>query len=224
MRFALNECKETWIIIGGIFVISVLLAIILPFYYKIAISFMISCGLLFLVILFFFRDPKREPIKAQNAILSPADGTVLGISEEEENDFLKEKVKKISIFLSLFDVHIQRAPMSGSIEFFKYVPGRFHPAWKKSASEKNERNFIGIKNEDFKILLCQIAGTLARRTVTWVKTGDRINAGERIGLIKFGSRVEIFIPKNVVLNIKIKDKVKAGETVIGTCLKDKDSL
>jgi phosphatidylserine decarboxylase len=164
----------------------------------------------FIFLIFFFRDPERKIVYVENTILSPADGKVISIENNYENGF-----NKISIFLSIFDVHIQRAPIPGIIKSIDYVRGKFYPANKKN-SAYNEKNVICIKNEDKEIKIIQIAGSIARRIVTWVNTNNFINAGDKIGMIKFGSRVEIYIPIKFKINVKINDKVKAGKTVIAT--------
>jgi len=167
----------------------------------------------------FFRNPERTAPGDERAIVSPADGRVIKIEEVAENDFLKDSVKKVSIFMNLFNVHVNRAPCSGLVKIIRYKEGKFFSANLDKASLFNERNYVLVQTEGGKeILTIQIAGIIARRIVCWVKEGMRIEKGERFGLIRFGSRLEVFMPVDTEILVKIGDKVKAGETEIG-CLK-----
>jgi len=166
---------------------------------------------LLIFILYFFRDPKREAIIKENQILAPADGRVIEIKEFRSG---VDKFTQISIFLSIFDVHINRAPVSGLIKKREYRKGEFNFAFKKDASELNECNVVFIQSGEKEIILKQIAGIIARRIIFWKKEGEVVKAGEKIGMIKFGSRVEVIIPGDLKLYIKNKDKVKAGNTII----------
>lgn len=172
-------------------------------------------SLVTLFFLFSFRDPEREIDIGDNLILSPADGKIVELSPFSENKFLNSSGIKVSIFLSLLDVHINRNPISGVVRYTKYTPGKFNPSYKVKASFENERNELGLENEDVKLILRQISGFLARRIVCRIKEGDKIKAGERFGMIKFGSRVELFLPDKVKILARLNQKVKAGETVIG---------
>src|SRR3990170_2924591 len=169
-----------------------------------------------LFIVFFFRDPDREITQGEGIILSPADGRIVEIAPFSENGFLNSGGTKVSIFLSLWDVHINRNPISGVVRYSKYIPGGFSVAYKEKASSENEQNELGLENDQVKLILKQIAGTIARRIVCRIKEGDQVKIGERFGMIKFGSRVEIFLPEKVKVLVKVNQKVKAGETVIGT--------
>ena len=164
---------------------------------------------------FFFRNPQRQIPTDKNLIVSPADGKVMGIVEVDENDFVNERCNKVIIFLSVFDVHINRSPMNGEIKFQQYTCGRFIPAYKDSVGFENERHTIGIENGNMRIIVTQIAGILARRIVSWVTLGNVLEKGERYGLIKFGSCTELVMPKNVEICVKKGYKVVGGETVIG---------
>ena len=146
--------------------------------------------------------------------MSPADGTVVNIEDVEENEFIKGSAVKISIFMSVFDVHINRIPIAGSVAFVKHVSGKFLPAWNEDASFVNERNYVGLKTSKGKLLISQVAGLVARRIVCDVQEGDMAEQGERFGMIKFSSRVEIFIPKSndLKINVDIMDKVQGGLT------------
>ncbi|MEW5766168.1 MAG: phosphatidylserine decarboxylase family protein [bacterium] len=164
---------------------------------------------------YFFRDPERELPKIEGGFLSPADGKVVEIAEVYEGDFIRDQALRISIFLSLFDVHINRAPVSGEVTFLHYKKGRFVAAMKAAASEVNEANSIGIVQGDLKVLVKQIAGVIARRIVCPLQLKDKITAGQRIGLIRFGSRTEIYLPPETEIWVKEGSKVKGGETILG---------
>jgi phosphatidylserine decarboxylase len=166
--------------------------------------------------MWFFRNPNRVTPEDEKAIISPADGRVIKIEEVEEKEMLNEKVRKVSIFMSILNVHVNRAPCSGTIEKISYSKGKFFPANLDKASELNERNSILIKMADGgQIRTTQIAGIVARRIVCWTKKGMQIQKGERFGLIKFGSRLEVFMPLNTTISVKTGDRVRAGETRIG---------
>jgi len=172
--------------------------------------------LLSLFIAYFFRNPRREIPNLQNVILSPADGRIVHVGECEEDRFLKEKTLKISIFMSLFDVHINRAPVSGTILAKKYLPGRFLTANVEKSSLLNEQNALILETEDrYKILLIQIAGFVARRIVCYAKAGDTLGKGEVFGLIRFGSRVDLYLPPEVKPIVRVGQHVKGGESIIG---------
>jgi phosphatidylserine decarboxylase len=172
--------------------------------------------LLSLFITYFFRNPKREIPDLQNIVLSPADGRVIHVGECEEDRFLKEKVLKVSIFMSLFDVHLNRAPVSGKVLEKNYLPGQFLVASVEKSSLLNEQNAMILETEDrFKILLIQIAGFVARRIVCYAKAGDLLRKGEIFGLIRFGSRVDLYLPPEVKPIIRVGQHVKGGESIIG---------
>jgi len=172
-------------------------------------------GIVFIFNFFFFRDPERDIPEGEYLILSPADGTVIKITEVEEPYYFKSKVKRVSIFLSVFNVHVNRFPASGEVELVKYKPGKFLVALDHKASEDNEQSIIGIKHKKGKLLFKQIAGIIARRIVFHVNEGDSATAGDRFGLIRYGSRVDMFFPENVEIKVDIDDKVYGGESIIG---------
>jgi len=176
-----------------------------------------SLGTLFsLFIAYFFRNPRRKIPDLPNSILSPADGRVIHVGECEEDRFLKEKTLKVSIFMSLFDVHLNRAPISGKVLERSYLPGRFLVASAEKSSLRNEQNALILETEDrFKILLIQIAGFVARRIVCYAKDGDRLRKGEIFGLIRFGSRVDLYLPLEVKPIVRMGQHVKGGESIIG---------
>jgi len=172
--------------------------------------------LLFLFVLFFFRNPPRQIPEEETAVISPADGVVLEVTEVLENQYLKGPAVKVSIFLSIFDVHVNRAPIAGQVEYVHYRPGKFLPAFKSHASEINERNYVGLKNDLIKVLVVQITGFVARRIVCFVKPGDTLKKGQLFGMIKFGSCTEIYVPKDrVEILVEKGQRVFAGTTVIG---------
>ena len=168
-----------------------------------------------LFVLFFFRDPERVAPEGKGVIVSPADGKVIVIKDVYEPDYLKQDVKQVSIFLSVFNVHVNRAPIGGTIETVKYNPGKFHVASVDKASLDNEQTAMVIVDGKNKVLVKQIAGLIARRIVCYAKPGDMITAGERYGLIRFGSRVDLFLPKNTELMVKLGDRIKGSRDVIG---------
>ena len=164
---------------------------------------------------YFFRNPKREIPTDENLIVSPADGTVQDVVELDDDDFVREPCVKVIIFLSVFDVHVNRAPISGDIKLQKYVCGRFRPAYKDSVGFENERHLIGIENDKLRVTVTQIAGILARRIVSWVTLDDKLEKGDLYGMIRFGSCTEIVVPKSVEVLVKKGEKVRGGETIIG---------
>jgi phosphatidylserine decarboxylase len=168
-----------------------------------------------LFVLFFFRDPERTVPQGKGLVVSPADGRVIVIKDIYEPDYLKQDVKQISIFLSVFNVHVNRAPYGGDVEIVKYNPGKFHVASVDKASLDNEQTAMVIANGKRKILVKQIAGLIARRIVCYARPGDAVKTGERYGLIRFGSRVDLFLPKETELKVKIGDRIKGARDVIG---------
>ncbi|MFQ5629247.1 MAG: phosphatidylserine decarboxylase family protein [bacterium] len=171
--------------------------------------------LLALFSLYFFRDPNRAIPDNDAAILSPADGKVIELSETEESEFLKTSSRKISIFLNVFDVHVNRCPIGGEVKFFRYQKGRFLRANLKKASLENEQTIIGIAKKNRQIVFKQIAGLIARRISCDLREGHKVKAGERMGIIKFGSRVDVFMPLNVEIKVKIGDRVTGGVSLLG---------
>jgi len=167
--------------------------------------------------IYFFRDPERSHVAPEEAILTPADGKVLSIERLNNGDnHVEGKAIKISIFMSIFNAHINRIPMRGRIAHLSYHPGKFFSANRDKASLYNERNIVTLETNDRKkIVFVQIAGLIARRIVCWVKKGDHVEAGQRFGLIRFGSRLELYLPPDSTLTVKKGEKVRAGQTVIG---------
>ncbi|MCJ7641215.1 MAG: phosphatidylserine decarboxylase family protein [Desulfobacterales bacterium] len=172
--------------------------------------------LLTLFIAYFFRNPRRNIPNEAHTILSPADGKVIHVGECTEDRFLKENALKVSIFMSLFDVHINRSPASGKVIERVHHPGRFLVASREKASLLNEQNALILETEDrFKILFIQIAGYVARRIVCYPKPGDLLKKGQIFGLIRFGSRVDLYLPVDVEPAVQVGQHVKGGESVIG---------
>lgn len=170
--------------------------------------------------LYFFRDPLRTPpedASASGLLLSPADGKVVLLEENvHEPLYLKGPAKQVSIFLSPLNVHVNRVPADGVIEFDEYVPGDYLVAWHPKASEKNERSQLGLRHPSgTRILFKQIAGAVARRIVYHIRVGDEVRAGQRFGIVKFGSRMDVLVPPHVELNVRVGDRVQAGITVLG---------
>ena len=165
-------------------------------------------------VLMFFRDPERQGPKGSQLVVAPADGKVIDIAVADEPSYLSGEALRVSIFLSLFDVHVNRYPVSGDVRHRSYDPGRFEPAWRRSASRSNERASTGIDSEGRRILVNQIAGLAAKRIVTYAEVGDRVEQGDRMGLIRFGSRVDVFMPKEATPSVKIGDRAVGGVTVL----------
>lgn len=173
-------------------------------------------GLFTLFAAYFFRNPKRKIPTLKNIIVSPADGRVVHVGECEEERFLKQRALKVSIFMSPLDVHLNRVPASGKVLQASYHPGRFFVASREKASLLNEQNALVIEAEDhFKFLLIQIAGFVARRIVCYVKSGDLLNRGEIFGMIRFGSRVDLYLPTDVCPIVRVGQHLKGGESIIG---------
>lgn len=198
---------------GFIYIIFCLIITLIVGYFNLFVA--IVPLILTLFVTFFFRNPPRKIKVNDNHLLSPADGRVLSVTKVYD-EVLGCEAYKISIFLSLFNVHINRAPIAGKVFYKKYKEGKFFPAFKSHASELNERNTIGIENDKIKLLVIQITGFVARRIVDWVKIGDKLSQGDRFGLIKFGSCTEIIVPANQVkITLTEGQKVKGGKTIIG---------
>jgi phosphatidylserine decarboxylase len=167
-----------------------------------------------LFVLYFFRDPDRTVPQGAGVVVSPADGRVIVVKNIFEPTYLKQDVKQISIFLSVFNVHVNRSPISGTVETVKYNPGKFHVASVDKASLDNEQTSMVISDGKHKVLVKQIAGLIARRIVCYAKPGDTIQRGERYGLIRFGSRVDIFLPRDAELKVKVGDRVTGARDII----------
>lgn len=176
---------------------------------------MIAFLVLLLLILQFFRNPKRKTVVNNKQVIAPVDGKVVVIEEVFEKEYFKEKRLQVSVFMSPINVHVTRYPISGKIIFSKYHPGKYLVAWHPKASEENERTSIVVENKTYgKVLYRQIAGALAKRIVNYAKVNETAKQGDDAGFIKFGSRVDLFLPLNTNLKIELNQKVRGGETII----------
>jgi phosphatidylserine decarboxylase len=162
----------------------------------------------------FFRDPDRSTPAGENLVIAPADGKIIAVRLVDEKEYLGTKATLISIFMSPLNVHVNRNPISGTVRHLRYVKGEYFAAFEDKASEKNEQMVIGIENGRGRVLSKQIAGFVARRIVCTLKMGEQVKAGDRFGMIKFGSRVDVFIPAQTVVRAKVGDLTVAGETVL----------
>ena len=181
-------------------------------YFKLA-SFTL-CATFFII--WFFRNPERQIPEDSGAVVSPADGRVIKTEEAHRNDLVSGSFFKISIFMNVFNVHVNRIPCSGTVKLIRYNKGRFLSANLDKASELNEQNAIVIATDKGReIILVQIAGLIARRIVCWIKEGMSVKKGERFGLIRFGSRLDVYLPPETIIRVKIGDNVRSGETILG---------
>lgn len=170
---------------------------------------------LMILTLYFFRDPDRVIPTGEGLVVSPADGRIVRVEESVSLPMYMVPAKMVAIFLSLGDVHINRVPISGRVVSLEYSPGCYRPAFTHRSSECNEQQLVGIKGAMGKVYIKQIAGMVARRIVCRLRVGDRIRRGERFGMIKFGSRIELFLPSSVMLKVSEGDRVRGGESIIG---------
>ncbi|MBE9536274.1 MAG: phosphatidylserine decarboxylase family protein [Proteobacteria bacterium] len=195
---------------GTLIVVSVIVAIAQCAWWTLLL------GGLTAFVMYFFRNPERVVPQEAGAVVSPADGRVIQKKTVMEDKYLGAEAIKVSVFMNVFNVHVNRSPYKGKVVDVDYIPGRFINASFDKASELNERNAVVIETEEGKkLLFIQIAGLVARRIVCYVEPGDSLERGERFGLIRFGSRVDIYFPPDSEVNVKIGDKVVAGETVLG---------
>lgn len=170
----------------------------------------------FILILQFFRNPARNTVMNENHVIAPADGTVVVIEEVEEPEYFKDKRKQISIFMSPVNVHVNRNPISGIVKYAKYHPGKYLVAWHPKSSTENERTTVVIAGSRAEVLFRQIAGALAKRIVYYVKEGQEVKQGDEMGFIKFGSRIDIYLPLTATVNVQLQQKTRGGETVVAT--------
>lgn len=213
--------KEGWPSLFIVLVFSAIIIFIAKYFFP---EFLIAqwfayllSGFLIITILQFFRDPKREFTINDGKIIAPADGKVVVIEETEEGEYFKDKRLQVSIFMSPLNVHINRYPIAGKVSFFKYHPGKFLAAWEPKSSTDNERTTVVVEHQNgTKILFRQIAGALARRIVWYCKEGDTASQCGQMGFIKFGSRVDLFLPLGTKLDVKIRDVVKGSQSAIGS--------
>jgi len=173
-------------------------------------------GILAIWLLVFFRDPARDGPRGDGVVIAPADGKIVGVVETDEPMYLKTRALRVSIFMSVFDVHVNRYPVSGTIELAHYNPGKFLHAAKEKASLDNEQASVGLRSRRGPVLVRQIAGSIARRIVTDGRVGDAVTQGARLGMIRFGSRVDVFLPVSAAPKVRVQpgDRVAAGTTVL----------
>jgi phosphatidylserine decarboxylase len=184
-----------------------------------AVSILYAAALIiFLLVLQFFRDPSRTFTIDGNAVIAPADGKVVVIEEVKEPEYFGDKRIQVSIFMSPVNVHINRNPIGGVVKYFKYYPGKYLVAWHPKSSTENERTTTVIENHKGAILFRQIAGALARRIKTYTKEGDNVKQGGEMGFIKFGSRVDVFLPVNAELKVELGQVTKGGQTVLANLI------
>ena len=175
------------------------------------------CAVFFLLILQFFRNPSRNIVPDVTKVIAPADGKVVVIERVREDEYLKDERIQVSIFMSPINVHVNRNPVGGLVKYFKYHPGKYLVAWHPKSSTENERTTLVIETENkIPVLVRQIAGALAKRIKWYVKEGDKVNQGAEFGFIKFGSRVDLFLPLNADIQVQLNQKTIGGETVIAT--------
>lgn len=208
-----KEGHKIILITFSVIVIIILLLDYFSIEYKIYIQLLLIGQLI--IVLQFFRNPKRNTSFGNNHVVSPVDGKVVVIEEVYEPEYFKDMRIQVSIFMSPINVHVTRYPVSGEVLFSKYHPGEYLVAWHPKSSTKNERTTIVIKNESsVEVLYRQIAGALARRIVNYAETTSSVQQGEDAGFIKFGSRVDLFLPLNTKINVKLNQKVKGAEDII----------
>jgi phosphatidylserine decarboxylase len=180
-----------------------------------SITWVIASVIFYIWMLLFFRNPTRTIIPQAAAILSPADGKIVAIERVYESEYMQTDCIQVSIFMSPFNVHVNRSPIGGDIQYFKYHPGKYLVAFHPKSSTKNERTTVVVKRQDgLQILFRQIAGFVARRIVFYPKEGDTLNQGDEVGFIKFGSRLDVFLPLDAQIEVSLGEKVKGGLTVL----------
>tara|TARA_B100000925_G_scaffold233195_1_gene181734 strand:+ start:505 stop:1131 length:627 start_codon:yes stop_codon:yes gene_type:complete len=201
--------KEGYKIIRNFVIISLTILLFFPYFY---LSFILLSTLLLIV--YFFRVPNRKIKTSKNVVFAPCDGKIVQIREVEETEFFKQKKILVSIFMSPLNVHSNHYPIDGNVVYTKYHPGKFLVAWNPKSSTKNERSSVVIENTKISVLVRQIAGALARRIVTYSKRNEQVTSGEELGFIKFGSRVDLYLPLSTEINVKLNEKVKAKISII----------
>lgn len=215
LRFMAMTKKFPIAIEGLPFIIPMLLATFVSVWFGRLYVF-ICLSVLTLFAIYFFRNPRRDIPPSDRVVLSPADGRVLLVDKCQEEQFFQREATKVSIFMSLFDVHINRSPISGILEEKSYNPGKFHLANTEKSSMENEQNAMVIRGEDgLRVLFIQIAGFIARRIVCYPEKGDLLEKGQILGMIRFGSRLDVYLPEGVQAVVKPGDRVRGGESVLG---------
>ncbi len=202
---------NTLLILLGVNLLSMYL---IPDYFFIIKGLLVISVIVYILVIQFFRNPKRKTVLNENNILSSVDGKVVVIEEVEESEYFKDKRLQISVFMSPLNVHVTRYPIGGKVLFSKYHPGKYLAAWLPKSSTENERTTVVVQNNKGTILFRQIAGAMARRIVNYAKQDDQSIQGSDSGFIKFGSRVDIYLPIGTKVNVEIDQKVRGGETVL----------
>ncbi len=198
------------IVVGGILITDLVISL-----EWLRITIMLLFLVVLILILQFFRNPKRHTVLNDKQVISPVDGKVVVIEEVFEKEFFNEKRLQVSVFMSPINVHVTRYPIGGNVIFSKYHPGKYLVAWHPKASEENERTTVVIENETYgKVLYRQIAGALAKRIVNYAKVNDKALQGGDSGFIKFGSRVDLYLPLNTNIKVNLNQKVRGGESII----------
>ena len=198
---------------GVPYVLALALITLLAFWWNLWLGLFVLALTAFVA--FFFRNPERA-IPSGEVVVSPADGRVMSVVRVYEPRFLGGEATVVTIFLSIFDVHLNRAPIAGRVAYQEYVPGKYLVAYAEKASEINERNYLGLESEGGRrVLVVQVAGLVARRIVCWSKVGDTLRTGERFGLIKFGSCTQVYLPPDVLVTVRPGETVRGGLSVIG---------
>ena len=208
--------REGFRIIGGLTIVLVGINFLIAHNFEqFSTASMVISTLIFLLVLQFFRNPKREiRIADDNKVLAPCDGKVVAIEAIHESEYFDEKRLQLSIFMSPLNVHVNRNPISGTVNYFKHHHGKYLVAWHPKSSTENERTTVVIGTGDKEILLRQIAGTIAKRIKTYLEVGDDVIQGSELGFIKFGSRVDLFLPLDSKITVTIGQKVKGNKTII----------
>ena len=208
--------RESIIVPEGIPFIAGFAILALIFGYWHFSKWAVACFILMLFVAWFFRNPERKAPEGESLVISPADGKVIKIEDVNVDSLVRGSFKKISIFMNVFNVHVNRAPYGGTVKTIRYTKGKFFSANLDKASSLNEQNAIVISTDQGKeILTVQIAGLIARRIVCWIKEGMQLEKGERFGLIRFGSRLDVYLPQDAKVTVNLGDKVRAGESPLG---------
>jgi len=195
---------------AGLVAVTAVVALLLGWYWAATVLALLALG-----VLAFFRDPARTIPAGPDLVVAPADGRVVAVEPEPPEPGEEAPRVRVSIFLSLFDVHINRSPVAATVDRVQYTPGSFLPAFQDKASQRNEQNRIDLFDGDRRLTMVQIAGLVARRIVCRARPGDQVARGQRIGLIKFGSRVDLYLPRTIELRVQVGDRVRGGNSVIG---------
>jgi phosphatidylserine decarboxylase len=210
--------KEGFIIIINTFILCAVIALCAEYFVASKLPkviLQVGAVIILILVLQFFRNPNRNTVINDQHLIAPVDGKVVIIEEVFEKEYFKDNRLQVSIFMSPINVHVTRYPISGEVKFSKYHPGKYLVAWHPKSSELNERTTIVVENEQFgEILYRQIAGAVARRIVNYAKVGDKVTQGEDAGFIKFGSRVDIFLPVGTPVDLVIDQVVRGGETIV----------